>query len=119
MSVQSYNSIYLQIKPFPNDGLSYNTSITVREMNKIPIIIDTIHLYDNTRSTNIGNLQNGTTYEIKIVTASYLGISSPLIVNKTVPRMGKIKRYERFRKEIAGFTRIVYFFNDIKDLNRY
>ena len=91
MSVKSYNTIYLQIKPPPNDGLYYNTTITVREMNKVAII-DTIHLYDNAQSTNIGNLQNGTTYEIEIVTASYLGISPSLIVNKTIPRMGKIKK---------------------------
>ena len=89
MSVRSYNKIYLRMNPFPNDDLEYNTTIIVREINKSPII-NTIRLHNNYLSTNIENLQNGTTYLLEIVTTNYLGSSPALVVNQTIPRMCKL-----------------------------
>jgi hypothetical protein len=89
-------------KKYPNDGLMYNTTIQVTDVDGQKVIDDII-LINNFLFASIGEgvLQNGTTYILTVVASSYLGKSQPLVVNITIPRMGK--RFY-FQKIFSVFT---------------
>ena len=88
---RSYNQISFSLKKYPEDGLEYNTTIQVAYLDGQKAL-DDIVLRNSGYYGRIGKggtLQNGTTYVITVVASSIVGQSEPLVMNFTIPRMGK------------------------------